>query len=87
MSDYNFIKWWSDQNQTIGEVTAQAAWDHQQEKIDELNRRIKLAKRLENANLPGFITDALDGVTMMNVKFFGDTTIYDYLEALEKEHE
>jgi hypothetical protein len=42
---------------------------------------------LYNANLPGFVPDPLDGIGLLNVKFFGDATIYDYLDALEKEHE
>lgn len=35
-----FENWWPSIGQTIGKVAAELAWDEQQRKIDELNRKV-----------------------------------------------
>ena len=63
----DFEQWWATQNQTIGKVTAKAAWDQQQKIVDELEQRIKFAKCLIRGDFPGFVVDALDGIDMPNI--------------------
>ncbi len=74
----NFEEWWATQNQTIGRTAAAAAWNY-------LMDRIRLADRLRNANLPGFIPDALRGNEVLSLPLFEHTTIGEFLDAVERE--
>ena len=54
-------------------------------KVEDLEARIKLALRLNHANLPGFFGDALRGDKLENIPLIKGFKVLEYLTAIEKE--